>query len=581
MKRLIIFFAVIFVAACVNEEAPNPSPDFNPKNEEIAPQSEKLFFHKKTNRYIYERGDPYTLKNVRKAYAWLCKHLAQQEKTRAELEIALSNGEPQATHYHMKFYPRNEGEQWRIELMEDIAVSYIPFDYTEATEEQIENAEITRSEIQEFEEETRYSVTYNNVTSAEGAVIPSVTYEMPVLYVVWPLEKELPADLEYEIIEELYIPNTATAENAEFEEMLETAAIIISPGITPPEVPDEPILIVDTYSIYGKILAFDSKMGTYIPVPGLTIRSANGSRVWETTTDENGDFTLTTIMGSIYSVFFKNSKWKITEINSTTPIIQAFSHVIINTTRRQEFSFDQETRYFEATRALYYFYHGDHPIYPWSYNENGGNIRIEMSNEEKLTYINSKNEVDSAWGLFWAPYQDNYAYIQVANHTQYDDSYLIGTLLHEMGHFCHFKERGGTSEVSQAVDTLIEESYASYIGWSLVTRYYYTLGCISDYLKERVSVQHRQYWDATDYSSPYSPLFIDLFDTYNQSIVSSTYINENLSGFSHEVMREIAKECTTWESCRSKLLEYVDIYYTSAQIIPYLAVYDNWDLNKI
>ncbi|MEA4917542.1 hypothetical protein [Proteiniphilum sp.] len=85
-------------------------------------------FHEQTNSWIKPRTDPYTLANFQKAY----ENLISYESGIRLVSEELSNlGQLKATHYALKIYPKNEDEQWEIELMDDINVAYVPFDYTQ------------------------------------------------------------------------------------------------------------------------------------------------------------------------------------------------------------------------------------------------------------------------------------------------------------------------------------------------------------------------------------------------------------------------------------------------------------------
>ena len=50
------------------------------------------------------------------------------------------------THYTLKIFPRNEEEQGKVEMMEDVDIDWIPFDYVTLTEE--ENNMLNSSERQ-------------------------------------------------------------------------------------------------------------------------------------------------------------------------------------------------------------------------------------------------------------------------------------------------------------------------------------------------------------------------------------------------------------------------------------------------
>ena len=148
-----------------------------------------------------------------------------------------SDPEPlKPTHFALRIYPKNEDEQWRIEMMEDISVIYTPFNYSGLTEDEIAAVPRTRSEVASPFEKSPYTVRYDAV-SLEG-IRDTTTHQLPILYTVWPVEKPLPDDLEYKVDYEVFLPqNTPLTRSTTEMYFLEDEAIALALGwktIPPP-----------------------------------------------------------------------------------------------------------------------------------------------------------------------------------------------------------------------------------------------------------------------------------------------------------------------------------------------------------
>lgn len=144
MKKTQLLFSVIStllflgLLGCASDHDENITPDVL----EGAPQPtyslDDAMYHPRLETWIVPQKDPYTLANFQKAYDNLSSGNTSQTLTRAQTDEFSSSQTLQATHYALKIYPKNEEEQWQVELMEDIKVAYIPFDYVQLPEETIE-----------------------------------------------------------------------------------------------------------------------------------------------------------------------------------------------------------------------------------------------------------------------------------------------------------------------------------------------------------------------------------------------------------------------------------------------------------
>lgn len=99
---------------------------------------EEVVFHEGTESWIRHRNDPYTLENFQRAYDNLASGRSALSLTRSQTAEFSGTKQLTATHYSLKIYPKSEKEQWKIALMEDVQVSYVPLDYVQLSEEEIE-----------------------------------------------------------------------------------------------------------------------------------------------------------------------------------------------------------------------------------------------------------------------------------------------------------------------------------------------------------------------------------------------------------------------------------------------------------
>jgi hypothetical protein len=223
---------------------------------------------------------------------------------------------------------------------------------------------------------------------------------------------------------------------------------------------------------------------------------------------------------------------------------------------------------YETHRAVNYFYVGTHSVPKFHYEEG---IRFRVTDEQNPD-VNGYFHYSS----------NNMPYITVYNNHGINEHRTIGTVLHELGHFAHFGQRGEYTGSAYSgflnVYNLFKESYASYVGWYLGEEYYSTLGWIKSYLEENITGQSRQAWMKTSQitGAYYSPLYVDLIDNYNQADTDSSYNWDSISQVPHAIINEMAAECTNWSSVKLYLDMYCGIYYTVTEYTNFIEPYEFW-----
>lgn len=572
MKKYHLLTAILLLSlvSCTQDER---SPGFNSLSDSESLKEERLLkekpvFHKGTETFIVHQNDPYTLENFKTALQKLSSGQSQQSLTKAQADCFSSSQELSATHYALKIYPRNESEQWQIELMEGIKVSYIPFDYVQLPEdEQKRLKQDYGSSLQQSStlETSPYTVTYDDLMTTDGPVPPE-TYTMPILYTVWPCDKPLPEAYDYIIDYEVFIPqyNDGTKSQSGLStdalHILEQEAISIALGKpVNNEATTKSSSVVRTLT---KILYCHDNLMKNLPVANLKIQFKLGSNIWETYTQSNGYFSITNAipLEATYSQIFQHPRWKITMENSTSPISYTLGTVQDawhNNTDKTFTTYSYaEFPVYEILRAVNYYYNGNHSIRTWHYDEG---IRIRA--------LTTENQYNGYFSYF----TNKPAYISIYANNEQKRHWRIGTVLHELGHFTQYGERGGATEFNQ-VHRLIQESYASYVGYYLGESYYESQGYTKTSINENVTGQGRQGWVSP---ATYSPLFVDLIDDYNQNEYYPSLSYDPIKNFPHSIIRTMAATCPDKNSIFSKLQEYVGIYYTSSELTKFLEPYNN------
>lgn len=577
MRKLVFLIVVLHIIGSCSVDEYNPV--LPEKNEIVGGKRhvtlEEVVYHAGTESFLLQQNDPYSLHNFKKALSNLATGNTDQALTKSQTVDFQSVQELSATHYALRMYPRNEHEQWQIERMDDIGISYIPFDYVQLPDDDQTRLKLEAgNELSQGEEleESSYIVVYDDLETIDS-LLPSETYTMPILYVVWPCEKPFPEGYDYKIDYEVFIPeyydgNTKSQFGLSMDELwlLENEAVSIALGQQVNE--DTKALTPVTYVrvLRGSIYHADKLMDK-LPLENLKLQFRLGSNIQETYTGSNGFFNITATIPdeASFIAVYNHAKWKITSENSTSPITFNFGTVQDvwkdgNDIYRQVIS---GSPYMEIHRAVNYYYNGSHSVRTWHYDD-GIRIRaLSREGEKELGYFSYS---------LTGP-----ASITIFGNTIYDQNITIGTVLHELGHFTHYGERGGY-RMFKKVHTMIKESFASYVGFYLGEKYYISHGFVKPSVNYYITRQGRQNWQKTD--NQYTPLFVDLIDDYNQGNASNSYPYDRITNVPHSLMREIAQEDYDWNECRSRLVRNIGRYYTETEFNAFISDFDYWFQNN-
>lgn len=570
-NKLLAFISVIvFLCSCsVVENERMKSMD-----EETVELIESVFYHQPSGLYLKHQNDPFSLSNMQAAYD---KVVA----TKGEGGFFQQGGKLSPTHYALTIYPRTVKEWTEIDNMEDIKVSYHPFDYAP-----VPGKSAGDYSPNTFFEQSKYTeiCTYKTI---EGDAEKEETVSLPILYVVWPADKVLPEGYDYTVDYGVFIPSSSletkskAALSLQEKRILEKEALVLALGekaLLKTKSFDEQGDSANFKVLTGSVSCFDNTYSGLIPLPNIGMKFELGTFIYDGHSNDIGTFDIT--IDTQYhpylnfSFFFRTSKFEVRLANSSSYYQLSLGTVasVFGPDLYGHRDFDLSylsTQALHAFRAANYYYRGSHEITKYS---SPGGVRVVIhayANEHPSNDANSIIE-GSFYFLSGIPSIDLYH-----NRTNKSSNYISATL-HELGHYLHY---GLTGNSFSTVSLLIKESFSSFVGWSLGRQYYqqynyylpYGIDLNGNYKDE--TGQGRQLW--TGPSNVYSPMFVDLQDTYNQGYYSLGYVYDTISGVPYSAIQTIITNCYTWTSVRQALAALVNTYYTQSEFDVFVLFYGN------
>ncbi|MBE6333814.1 MAG: hypothetical protein E7071_03195 [Bacteroidales bacterium] len=518
-------------------------------------QTKNIYFHSHTQAFIKETADPYSITNIRRAYNELKKS-----------GICKINTEINPTHYVLKLYPRNMQELSEIENINEINISYIPYNFSYLS---IEQEELLDKDIiyDTIKDDSKYHIIYEFYDDkSNNRFFKRIS--MPVIYATWPIDKELPTNYEYEVNYEIFNPYYKNKAQSKYInnftrddiKKIENKAIQLT-------LKDNNIerTANNLPEISGEIFYKDYTLNRTPPLHNLKVKFQLGSVSWEIYTSSNGSFIIRDSIPkeATFNMIFFHPKWKITKEESATPITYnngTIEELWGNTTHHRVAYKLSSRPVFECHCAVNHFYYSNHGITkPTSSN----GIRIEAS---KIT--------ESDTNGYFLPSQTN-MHIRIINKHRDNTARVIATTLHEIGHYAMYmlyNDRNAFINGSR----LIKESWASYCGWYLCREYYKKYNYTEEDSLYSFTKHEKQSWEKTgDSTQCYSPLFIDLQDTYNQ-VYCIGKNNDVIENITPAEITNIAQTYKTWTTLKSGLYTHLSTKYTIEEINSYIEPYDYW-----
>lgn len=372
----------------------------------------------------------------------------------------------------------------------------------------------------------------------------------------WQEIENLP--VESEILIEAYIPDyddnvdtKVTSTVGDYDTLLRKAYEMCG-------LPYEEVIAVKSSSWVptGRVTAFDTRTNSYIPIRGVRIRGTHLLKVKETLTDYNGRFELPSFKNPVnLKIVWESDEWDIREgefgqVSFDGPKLDN-SAWLINIGQEHE----KNIRYAAMHRAAYRYYHD---------NVNGL-ARPANTRKEKLCFFDShkqKKSGDYASNLTLGILPDIRVWSKYEDGSYYGTDIIFNITAHELGHASHCTWMS-TVQFLQ-VKNYITESWADFVEWAVSDIEYRALGSSS-------SAYRHQDWIG---GSDYTPLFIDLVDTYNQSLYDSSRPNDQISGYEYNVLNVLLFDTYGLASLKSNLKLWKPNTVTDEQIDTFLAKYE-------
>lgn len=448
-----------------------------------------------------------------------------------------------ATHMAVEFLPKNLEEYlFLTELSsEGVTTSLIPFGYApvrNASESDLNNYRAYSGGI-------KYHIQYRSLSNDQHKEESCFSREeshvspLPIVYALWPVNKKLPQEIDHEIRYMVSIP----------KRIEDPVQQIILP------------LKIDTQ---------DSFLASFVPMGMIKVRLSRGSFTADFYTTASGSLnirplmlntplTLSEIEQMNVSVVFQSEFYTVSRNDNITPIQKSLGTVYslwgsmnYGTYPTYTSHLTSTTNECEVYRAANYYYCGSHAFSSLKLSSESGRI------------IHSSSITSGLASTFL--YSNDVPTIYVYNNPDYAaDNNCIGSVIHELGHVHHYYRRGGYNQFNQVSD-LLQESFASYVGWSVGEQYYISKGYVIPY-GEHLNWQHRQDWIPHS-GDNYSPLFVDLTDDYNQSILIDA-----ISGVPASIVDDMGAQCTSILQCKTHMSNYIGLYLTTTQLNTYFSYY--------
>lgn len=494
---------------------------------DAADDNERLVLGKKLE-------NPYSVENMRNAFTSIKTRgviTPSMGKITEQLvkEMALLENGINTTHYYVKFNPSSLEDLEVLESDTTLVLYSYPLDY----------------EILGEGEFPAEDVLLDEVTGAIELVAP-----LNPLYTVVPITKELPATVDYEILENLYIPIVGDEELATrsatpmISEELADILIDQSLYITG----NESLIEIETrgrskWKPSGRIRVYDTELERYIGVANVKVRAFNTLGVASdyAYTDENGNFFINKKFKRKvrYEIIWETKKWDIRNGSYGQARYKGPK-------QREAWNFDiprsgKTYGYATITRALSSHFYG-----------NVGFDPTKSSHKTKVAYRHEYS--DKSLGKFYYPHLGGITPtlaiygVDKQNNCRESPS-MLKTVFHELAH-CSMYHKCKSSY--DKFDLVIRESWATMVGWYMLNAEYYnafkyvfpkyiqydyeTGGIIdpynelaplivsrwvyfeipSDYNLQSMSKELYNSTDNDRYWQKYTPLFVDIVDNSNQ-----------------------------------------------------------------
>lgn len=506
--------------------------------------------------------NPYSVENMRLALRELQEEGVLKSGTVSETDI-------QTTHLYVRFLPADDEEMDIIKSDTTLVFYDHPLDF-----------EIVPGGI------------YYHDPS-----LPDTLYTWQ--YTVVPAGFVLPA-VKFEILSELFLMDEVDDDNlksgglgAESWERLEDKALEITGNLNSEY--DGVTLKASKWRPSGTLTVWDDVLKKQIPLEGVKVRA----RRWFTThrgiSRRDGSFSCDGQFrrDANYSIEWDRAEWEIQErlLNVSILGVAAWVQVYFNGPKKRgawnlvigsATNRDNTMRYAHMHRALmrYCYLNRDGLSSPDVRSFFKGKLRIGYSSQAKTSSAIPYRNI--------AKQPHVYIYGRTSKGDWESTNNVFAVTIHELAHVAHYKLIGRYSFSELWLPTssrIIPESWATAVEWRLTNIEYNELGRL-DRLNNLAArnyehnsgygAGHQNWTTAT--SEYYTPLFIDLFDDYNQgSRYSTTQPNDVISGYSFRVLeQDVLRRTFGFSSLKERLKLFKPSGLTNTQVDDFVDFYSEF-----
>ena len=525
-------FLALSFASCEDEEAFDSDVGSSQSKREMGIKEGEIRLGEKIN-------SPVTLRNMQRAADSLAQRNGMVLRSATQLE---------ATHLYVRFLPKDSAEYELLVGDTLLDPTPYPWDY-----------ELTEGD------------------SYHDPSLPWDAYQWQ--YTVVPAEHDLGKyEIDYEVLEELYMPNemfeeggSSSLRSSNEESNFLKDLLNESVRQNAPDQMDQTETL-RKWTPTATIKAYDDILNTYIPLDGVKVRITTFAFVKKTA--------ITNIYGQVsfdkrnrdvsYSIEWERDNWDIRDGG-----IQAYYNGPNNTKSAWNLNISSNTQkslHISAIhRALLKYYHG---------NIDG---LIRPSKALKVSYQTGADTDGSALGGTQSAIVRTWSWIFSAIKIYEKDSKgicsvssIFNTTIHELAHASHACRM--SKDEYDNTSKFIRDSWASCVDWYLTLQEYERLGA-SGY--ELVLLDNRyddQHWPNYDkISLIYSPMFIDMIDDYNQSLKDISRPFDDVYGYSISLIDKNLTTLKSYSDVERFMLNNKPAYITNSQIYTLLKLYkEKW-----
>lgn len=448
-----------------------------------------------------------------------------------DMKSALNDESLTPTHKAICITPADLNQLHEIERDTTLLILYHPFNYRRIADDPVSTSSISVS--------GRESTTGDCVECNECLLLEedNDSIEIYPIFVFWPVNQEIPHGVHYEFCYDAYIPDNNEGEQR-------------------------------PTSIVGRLMAYDNRLAQYTPLGQVELQYYRTNQQLATTvTTSTGYFSLINPQSSTsMTILLKNGRFVVRD-SLTTAVVTYFIDDISNFTANNYMSVNiAASFYLDVYKAAqYYSYMSNSMLNQVTrYHSTGNSIDIHaINNPSQLGKLGVFVYSPSPHIKIWNAYLSDYSGAA---------SKVFGTVNHELGHASQYATIGHDQMLG--AEQVVKESFASFFGWYNVKEYYSDV-VISDGTVHDICTQGRQQWvPLTTINHDYTPIFIDLYDDYNQRVIlDNQYNRDPISNVPITAILAASIDKTTFQAVETQLFGYLGVYYGMAYYEDFIEPY--------